>query len=102
MESLNQSLPGLRQNLILRENAILQLWLLDSSSQSCIIFISPPYPQTPHPQPHPPRPLLSSGEKDDEDDKEDEEDQKDLDHQPAVGGDGLEVLEDLHVSSLHV
>lgn len=39
--------------------------------------------------------LLSSGEKDDEDNEEYDEDKKYLDHQPAVGGDGLEILEDL-------
>ncbi len=46
--------------------------------------------------------LFSLSEEDDEDDEEDDEDQKDLDHQPAVGGDWLEVFEDLCVSGLHV
>lgn len=34
----------------------------------------------------------SSSKEDDENDEKDDENQKDLDHQPAVGGDGLEVF----------
>lgn len=45
---------------------------------------------------------FSLGEEDDKDDEEDDEDEKDLDHQPAVGGDRLEVFEDLCVGRLHV
>lgn len=46
--------------------------------------------------------ILSSSEEDNKDDEEDDEDEKDLDHQPAVGGDRLEVFEDLCVGGLHV
>lgn len=46
--------------------------------------------------------ILSSSEEDNKDDKEDDEDEKDLDHQPSVGGNRLEVFEDLHVGSLHI
>lgn len=46
--------------------------------------------------------LLSSSEEDDKDDEEDDQDKKDLDHQPTVGGDRLEIFEDLSVGSLHV
>lgn len=45
---------------------------------------------------------FSSSKEDDKDDEKDDEDQKDLDHQPAVGGDGLEVFQDLCVRGLHV
>lgn len=45
---------------------------------------------------------FSSSKEDNKDDEEDDEDQKDLDHQPAVGGDGLEVFKDLHVCSVHI
>lgn len=45
---------------------------------------------------------FSLGKEDNKDDEEDDEDEKDLDHQPAVGGDWLEVFEDLCVGSLHV
>lgn len=86
----NQSLPSVCQTVILRENAALQMWILESSSQSCLFDL------------HPAAPLLSSSEKDNKDDEEDDQDQKYLDHEPAVGGDGLEVFEDLHVSSLHI
>lgn len=44
----------------------------------------------------------SSSEEDNEDDEEDDKDEKDLDHQPAVGRDWLEVFEDLCVGALHV
>lgn len=44
----------------------------------------------------------SSSEEDDKDDEKDDEDQKDLDHQPAVGGDGLEIFQDLRVCGLHI
>lgn len=46
--------------------------------------------------------IFSSSEEDNEDDEEDDKDEKDLDHQPAVGGDWLEVFEDLCVGGLHV
>lgn len=46
--------------------------------------------------------ILSSSEEDNKDDKEDDEDEKDLDHQPSIGGNWLEVFEDLHVGSLHI
>lgn len=46
--------------------------------------------------------LFSLSKEDNKDDKEDDEDKKDLDHQPAVGGDGLKVFEDLCVGGLHV
>lgn len=45
---------------------------------------------------------LLLGEEDDKDNEEDDQDEEDLDHQPAVGGDRLEVLEDLRVGRLHV
>lgn len=45
---------------------------------------------------------FSSSEEDNEDDEEDDKDEKDLDHQPAVGRDWLEVFEDLCVGALHV
>lgn len=44
----------------------------------------------------------SSSKEDDKNDEKDNEDQKDLDHQPAVGGDRLEIFQDLRVCSLHV
>lgn len=69
---------------------------LDSQSQSCLIFTSPRINSSPS------RSSFSSSKEDDKDDEEDDEDQKDLDHQPAVGGDGLEVFEDLHVCSVHI
>lgn len=46
--------------------------------------------------------LFFLSEEDDKDDEEDDEDEKDLDHQPAVGGDWLEVFEDLCVGGLHI
>lgn len=46
--------------------------------------------------------LFSLSKEDNEDDEEDDEDEKDFDHQPAVGGDWLEVFEDLCVGRLHV
>lgn len=46
--------------------------------------------------------FFTLSEEDDKDDEEDDEDEKDLDHQPAVGGDWLEVFEDLCVSAVHV
>ncbi|GCC40498.1 hypothetical protein chiPu_0024016, partial [Chiloscyllium punctatum] len=45
---------------------------------------------------------LVLGQEHHEDDEEDGEDEEDLDHQPAVGGDGLEVFEDLGVRRCHV
>ena len=55
------------------------------------------------PRPRSPQPLLFSLSKEDnKDDEEDDEDEKDLDHQPAVGGDWLEVFEDLRVGRFHV
>lgn len=47
-------------------------------------------------------PAFSLREEDDEDDEENYEDKKDLNHQPAVGGDRLEVFEDFRVSGLDV
>lgn len=92
---MNQSLrPSIK--LILRENAVLQMWFLDSQSQSRLIFTSPRSNSSPSCS------SLSSSKEDNKDDEEDDEDQKDLDHQPAVGGDGLEVFEDLHVCSVHI
>ena len=44
----------------------------------------------------------SSGHENDEEDEEEDEDPEHLDHEPPVGGDALEVLEDLPVSGLHV
>lgn len=44
----------------------------------------------------------TSGEEDHKDDEEDDEDEEDLNHEPAVGRDRLEVLEDLRVGRLHV
>lgn len=81
------------------EKSVLQLRYLDTSSQSSFSFTSPSLcvllPSA--------RPLLFSlSEEDDKDDEEDDEDEKDLDHQPAVGGDWLEVFEDLCVGGLHV
>ena len=38
----------------------------------------------------------------DEHDEEGDEHAEHLDHEPAVGGDRLEVLEDLRVGSLHI
>lgn len=45
---------------------------------------------------------FSSSKEDDKNDEKDDEDQKDLDHQPAVGGDRLEIFKDLSVCGLHV
>lgn len=36
------------------------------------------------------------------DDEEDDEDKEDLDHQPAIGGDRLEIFQDLCVGSFHI
>lgn len=73
------------------------MWFLEASSQSCIIVTSPLcFSRAPDSSSFP------SSKEDNKDDEEDNEDQKDLDHQPAVGGDWLEVFEDLHVSSLHI
>lgn len=46
--------------------------------------------------------LFALSKEDDKDDEEDDEDKEDLDHKPAVGGDRLEVFEDLCVGRLHV
>lgn len=46
--------------------------------------------------------VFFSSKEDNKDDEEDDKDEKDLDHQPAVGGDRLEVFEDLCVGALHV
>lgn len=46
--------------------------------------------------------VFFSSEEDNKDDEEDDKDKKDLDHQPAVGGHGLEVFEDLCVGSIHI
>lgn len=43
-----------------------------------------------------------SGQEDHEDNEEDDEDEEDFDHEPSIGSDRLEVLEDLGVSSLNV
>lgn len=43
----------------------------------------------------PPLLLQYLRKEDDKDDEEDYKDQKDLDHQPTVGGDRLEIFEDL-------
>lgn len=45
---------------------------------------------------------LFLGKEDDEDDEENGENEKDLDHQPSVRGDRLEVFEDFCVSGLNV
>lgn len=57
-------------------------------------------------QPRPPAPEMGSrpprtaseegsGKEDHKDDEEDNEDEEDFDHEPPIGGDRLEVLEDL-------
>lgn len=84
---MNQSLRA-SVKLILRGNSVIS----GLPPQSCLIFTSPP----------PSRSSFSSSKEDNKDDEEDNEDQKDLDHQPAVGGDGLEVFEDLHVRGVHI
>lgn len=94
---MNQSLPGLRQTVDLQKNLCCPSNAIPGLVVSVlhILYFSSAL------EPPPSSPLPSSKE-DNKDDEEDDEDQKDLDHQPAVGGDGLEVFEDLHVCSLHV
>lgn len=45
---------------------------------------------------------FSLSEEDNKDDEEDDEDQKDLDHQPTIGGNWLEVFKDLCVCGFYV
>lgn len=77
------------------KKSVLQIFGLDTTAQPSFIFSTCSFSL-------PSVLLLSLGEEHDKDDEEDDEDQKDLDHEPAVGGDRLEVLEDLCVGGLHV
>lgn len=43
-----------------------------------------------------------SGKEDHKDDEEDDENEEYLDHEPAIGGDGLEVLQYLGVGHFHI
>lgn len=47
-------------------------------------------------------PPSPSGQEHHEDDEEDDEDEEDLHHEPAVGSDRLEVLQDLCVCSINI
>lgn len=44
----------------------------------------------------------SSGQEHHKDDEEDDQNEEDLHHQPAVGGDGLEVFQDFRVGGVNV
>lgn len=69
--------------------SVLQLCFLDASSQSIFLLL----PSAVH---------FSSSEEDNKDNEEDDKDEKDLDHQPAIGGDWLEIFQDLCVGGLHI
>lgn len=64
----------------------------ESVALHTIHFLIPSFPRCP----------FLSGKEDHKDDEEDHQYKEYLNHEPAVGGDGLKVLEDLGVGHFHV